>query len=1171
MIEQLNHLTSVWWNWMWPMFWQVGALIAVIGAVDLLFRKVLWPQIRYALWLLVIVKLILPPSLGLPTGIAWQIQPMMESAWRDSTGVGEISVLVSEEPLVADGFSGNADEQVIASTEPVVRQSFPAREAVGVAPAAATVTPVARLSWKAALMAVWLCGALAMGLWSGGRFHHLLRVTRREVGRRALPDPLSLALARAAQRLHLRRLPRIVVSDTVGSPGVIGPFRSTLFVPARGVEKLSACAAEHVFLHELAHIKRGDLKVQAGCLLVQICYWFNPFLWFVQRRLQHLREMCCDATVARILKDDVEQYRQTIVATARWLLTQTRDHAIGLLGLVEDRSRLLARMDCLRQAPRRYHRVRLVATAALMVLLGVCLLPMAGARQADGASISADGDVFAFDDFDRGVALDWDIINADPSHYSVTKKPGTLTITTQTGHFKEAHNDYRNLFLIDTPAADQDFQITTCLSGFQPREAYNQAGLICWDDEDHYLEWIFQKMKVRGFVFAAGVEAGGPTRYDYIPTAGPCEKLWLRVTKRGDSYEGASSTDGRSFTVHTVQQWGDGSPLRVGLFALSGSLTEPLEVDASFEFFEVASVPEQQPPAQITGYAVPQASLDIPSAWQPCAERLAVIRGALNQYETDTGSLPDWLSDLVPDYLRADDLIWPADGPEKAYRTPDPKMPCSFGYQYPASLLGPGGKTFRQWKDQQRAICGDVVPLVRYYGANRRCLNLSFDGRIYVSDLVWERDLDPQKGRLYESALARPVVPSATGESLLPRWKEAAGKDLVQAFRGQYLHRSRGHDYLRAVVETYLARDGATYYLSRMADMEGMLVVDGNGRPKEYVYRHESRGAFGRYTFAPNQLVWERKLPQHEDAETFTWGVSEGALPDFNSRPDPYLIQHVLLRFYDPAIAGKQTFTVYDIDQRGTGINEYEIVVELVDEDGVTLPNGRFPAQHFVQVQRTVSNTWYKKRPGSTTDYWVDDDFNILRIYRHREPYEIILENHEGIPLPQPASVTGPAATFGIPDANLHISEALASCAEHLRIIYAGLRRYEEDHGHLPDWLSQLVPRYLEAETLFCPRDAGHTTPYWPDPNLPCSYCYELNPRHLNGRPPLDKTMRHYKNAQRKLFGDVVPIVRCFHHDAVLNLAWDGTVYTSGTWFERLFIPDYHHGMALPGRDVRKP
>ncbi len=392
--------------------------------------------------------------------------------------------------------------------------------------------------------------------------------------------------------------------------------------------------------------------------------------------------------------------------------------------------------------------------------------------------------ILAFDDFDGKLTLKWDILNADLSNFSLTNKPGALTITTQDGHFKEANRNYKNLFLTDTPAPEsQDFQITTCLSDFRPLEAYNQAGLICWDDEDNYLEWVYQLMRRRGLNFNAGVEGSGPTKYTYIPAEGPYDKLWLRITKRGTSYECSSSLDGKSFTVHAVENWGDGSPKQIGLFAINGSLTHPPCVDASFEFFKVVAVGTKpaavavstkptevvvvkkpkgavittKPTAPRTGpqkYAIPQANLEIPEDMKSCSENLQKVHEALEQYKKDKGELPGFLSDLVADYIGEVALLCPTQPSTRPPRIPDPRLACSYGYQYSNTPLSrSGGKTQRQWKDEQRQICGDVVPLVRCYG-HGQCLNLSFDGRMYISSLVWERDLDPEGGALRQSASA---------------------------------------------------------------------------------------------------------------------------------------------------------------------------------------------------------------------------------------------------------------------------------------------------------------------------------------------------------------------------------------------------------------------------------
>ena len=74
MIEQINNLAQLWWSWMWPMFWQVSLLIAIIALVDLFLRKRVWPKVRYTLWLLVFIKLIIPPDFAMSTSIVSQIR-----------------------------------------------------------------------------------------------------------------------------------------------------------------------------------------------------------------------------------------------------------------------------------------------------------------------------------------------------------------------------------------------------------------------------------------------------------------------------------------------------------------------------------------------------------------------------------------------------------------------------------------------------------------------------------------------------------------------------------------------------------------------------------------------------------------------------------------------------------------------------------------------------------------------------------------------------------------------------------------------------------------------------------------------------------------------------------------------------------------------------------------
>ena len=164
------------------------------------------------------------------------------------------------------------------------------------------------------------------------------------------------------------------------------------------------------------------------------------------------------------------------------------------------------------------------------------------------------------------------------------------------------------------------------------------------------------------------------------------------------------------------------------------------------------------------------------------------------------------------------------------------------------------------------------------------------------------------------------------------------------------------------------------------------------------------------------------------------------------------------------------------------------------------------------------------------------------------------------------------AAKFVIPEVNLQIPDELQPCAANLREIYGAIKKYEKDKGQLPNWLSDLVPDYLGKETLLCPNDPTHTTPGSPDPNLPCSYLWEFSSDRIPSFwDPTGKTLyRDWKTQQVKLFGDIVPMVRCHHHGSeVLNLSVAGQAWWSPLIWESMFKPDYRFGDESAGRPLR--
>ena len=120
-------------------------------------------------------------------------------------------------------------------------------------------------------------------------------------------------------------------------------------------------------------------------------------------------------------------------------------------------------------------------------------------------------------------------------------------------------------------------------------------------------------------------------------------------------------------------------------------------------------------------------------------------------------------------------------------------------------------------------------------------------------------------------------------------------------------------------------------------------------------------------------------------------------------------------------------------------------------------------------------------------------------------------------------------------------------CTQNLLTIGKGLEAYQKTHGDLPDWLSELYPKYLpDTNLLLCPADENGGTPIFTgnaDPKMPVSYGYQFHPEY-----------RELKSGQRQVFGDAMPLVRCRHHKNqpfdCLNLSFAFKVYPSSHVWE---------------------
>lgn len=323
-MSELSSFAAAWWSWMVAMSWQAALLIAVVALLDRLSERAGWAQLRYGLWLLVAVKLALPPGLA----ASWSIG----------------SLLVARSP---DRITGTATAQ------PVPTESLLQPAVVYVA------------------LALWALGAitwLTVTLVRTGRFRR-----RQLAAAISVPVEIDRLLLSVSSRLGARR-PRAVLSPEARAPFVTGLARPTIVLPADAVDRWSRTELQHILLHEVAHIRRRDLWIDACYLLLNAAYWFHPLVHFARRRAHTARELSADALAARLLGDGAPRYRDTLAQVAAETLLG-RD-ALGA-GFFDRGSTTCARLRALDRESWRSPGMRSAAAAPVLGALALVLLPMA--------------------------------------------------------------------------------------------------------------------------------------------------------------------------------------------------------------------------------------------------------------------------------------------------------------------------------------------------------------------------------------------------------------------------------------------------------------------------------------------------------------------------------------------------------------------------------------------------------------------------------------------------------------------------------------------------------------------------------------------------------------------------------------------------------------------------
>ncbi len=487
-------------NWLLNHSLQAGVLVLLVLAIQWLFRRQLTNRWRFALWWLVLARLLLPSGPESAISVFNFVQPKVQMEMHYSP----TSAQMAKPP------QKNLEPSASISVSPAPSESVHSENNFAAAPAESASAPTEKTETAVAIskpaavaprripdfdawnlrewdfddfiipgsMALWLAGVLVLG----GVVVTQTIYFQRKLKRASTPADQNLRtlLDDCRREFGISRSIELLETDAVQSPALFGLFRLRLLLP-RGIGgQFSPRELRYIFLHELAHVKRGDLWLNWLVTLLQIFHWFNPLLWFGFARLRADRELACDELALLRAGDQAgTAYGETVV---KLLENLNRPAAIpGLVGILEDKKQMRRRIAMIAnfRKPSRW------SALAIFLIVGLAAAALTDAQTSkpvdstvkNSASLVATNSEIRPDLIGIVSAKDGAQLPVSATVFIATAAPksGTSTFcpSCYADCIKHSSTDAQGGFKIESLDPQLTFQILTVAKGFKPQYVSN--------------------------------------------------------------------------------------------------------------------------------------------------------------------------------------------------------------------------------------------------------------------------------------------------------------------------------------------------------------------------------------------------------------------------------------------------------------------------------------------------------------------------------------------------------------------------------------------------------------------------------------------------------------------------------------------------------------------------
>ena len=297
-----------------------SVLILVLAILRLALRDKISARLQYALWLLVLVRLLVPVSFfHSPVSVAEAAAPVTEQARNTSQTVLYMWDIPGSAPPAPAGVSMQLDEGRVINSGQV-------------------------LLLRDALLLLWNLGMVVMAVWFI-----------------AVNVKLARRLKKSRTPYDTDSVPPVYAAEGLPSPCLFGLFRPSVYLTAQAAEDPER--ARQVIAHERTHYRHGDMIWAFLRSIALVVWWFDPLVWLAASLSRQDCELACDEGTIKTLGEEARfDYGRTLIGMAK-VGARPSDLLCGATTMTSSKRSLKTRVARIANAP------KMSVTVAVIVLI----------------------------------------------------------------------------------------------------------------------------------------------------------------------------------------------------------------------------------------------------------------------------------------------------------------------------------------------------------------------------------------------------------------------------------------------------------------------------------------------------------------------------------------------------------------------------------------------------------------------------------------------------------------------------------------------------------------------------------------------------------------------------------------------------------------------------------